>query len=78
MLAHLRNGDTYTRLVEGFAVGVATVYRYVREAMDLLTAETITYTGRRTMNLRRQMPRHASPGCGRSVSARRWRHDHYG
>ena len=32
VLAHVRNGDTYTRLAAGFRVGVATVYRYVREA----------------------------------------------
>lgn len=38
VLAHLRNGDTYARLAEGFAVGVATVYRYVSEAVDLLAA----------------------------------------
>jgi hypothetical protein len=38
VLAHLRNGDTYTRLAAGFGVGVATVYRYVREALDLLAA----------------------------------------
>jgi Helix-turn-helix of DDE superfamily endonuclease/DDE superfamily endonuclease len=38
VLAHLRNGDTYTRLAEGFAVGVATVCRYVHEAVDLLAA----------------------------------------
>jgi DDE superfamily endonuclease/Helix-turn-helix of DDE superfamily endonuclease len=37
-LAHLRNGDTYTRLAAGFGVGVATVFRYVREAVDLLAA----------------------------------------
>jgi transposase len=36
VLAHLRNGDTYTRLAAGFGIGVATVYRYVREALDLL------------------------------------------
>jgi DDE superfamily endonuclease/Helix-turn-helix of DDE superfamily endonuclease len=36
VLAHLRNGDTYTRLAEGFGIGVATVFRYVREAVDLL------------------------------------------
>ncbi|BCB83517.1 transposase family protein [Phytohabitans suffuscus] len=37
-LAHLRNGDTYARLAAGFGVGVATVWRYVREAVDLLAA----------------------------------------
>jgi hypothetical protein len=38
VLAHLRNGDTYTRLAAGFGVGVATVYRYIREALELLAA----------------------------------------
>ncbi|WP_405103966.1 transposase family protein [Micromonospora sp. NBC_01412] len=37
-LAHLRNGDTYTRLAAGFAVGVATAWRYVQEAITLLAA----------------------------------------
>ncbi|MDG4785389.1 transposase family protein [Micromonospora sp. WMMD1102] len=37
-LAHLRNGDTYTRLAAGFAVGVTTAWRYVQEAIALLTA----------------------------------------
>ncbi|ORT53124.1 transposase family protein [Frankia sp. KB5] len=36
VLAHLRNGDTYERLAEGFGVSVGTVYNYVREAVDLL------------------------------------------
>jgi hypothetical protein len=35
-LAHLRNGDTITRLACGFTVGVTTAWRYVREAIDLL------------------------------------------
>ncbi|MEV0609445.1 transposase family protein [Polymorphospora rubra] len=37
-LAHLRNGDTYTRLAAGFAVGVSTAWRYVQEAIALLAA----------------------------------------
>ncbi|WP_098896357.1 transposase family protein [Streptomyces sp. rh206] len=36
VLAHLRCGDTYARLAAGFRVGVATAYRYIREAVDLL------------------------------------------
>jgi hypothetical protein len=35
-LAHLRNGDTYTRLAAGFEVGVSTAWRYVQEAIILL------------------------------------------
>lgn len=40
-LAHLRNGDTYHRLAAGFGVGVSTVYRYLREAIDLLAGHAI-------------------------------------
>src|SRR5690606_11371764 len=44
VLAHLRNGDTYTRLAEGFQVGTTTVWRYVREAVDLLAEQAPTLT----------------------------------
>jgi hypothetical protein len=37
-LAHLRNGDTLARLAAGFAVSISTVWRYLREAIDLLAA----------------------------------------
>ncbi|WP_406378577.1 transposase family protein [Streptomyces sp. NBC_01618] len=37
-LAHLRCGDTYTQLAAGFGIGIATVYRYVREAVEVLAA----------------------------------------
>jgi hypothetical protein len=37
-LAHVRNGDTLTRLAAGFQVGVATAWRYIREAITLLAA----------------------------------------
>ena len=37
-LAHLRNCDTYTRLAAGFGIGVATAWRYVRQAVSLLAA----------------------------------------
>jgi hypothetical protein len=32
-LAHLRCGDTYVQFAAGSGIGVATVYRYVREAV---------------------------------------------
>jgi hypothetical protein len=38
VLAHLRNGTTYTQLAVGFGIGTSTVYRYVAEAVDLLAA----------------------------------------
>lgn len=37
-LGHLRCGDTYTQLAAGFGIGVATVYRYIREAIEVLAA----------------------------------------
>ncbi|WP_436740215.1 transposase family protein [Streptomyces sp. BBFR102] len=38
VLAHLRCGDTYARLAAGFRIGIATAYRYISEAVDLLAA----------------------------------------
>lgn len=38
VLAHLRLGHTYAQLAAGFQVGVSTVYRYITEAVGLLTA----------------------------------------
>lgn len=38
VLAHLRCGHTYAQLAAGFDVGLATVYRYVAEAVELLAA----------------------------------------
>ncbi|GHG41156.1 hypothetical protein Shyd_79760 [Streptomyces hydrogenans] len=37
-LAHLRCGDTYAQLAAGFGVGIATVYRYIREAVEALAS----------------------------------------
>ncbi|WP_327419458.1 transposase family protein [Streptomyces sp. NBC_01233] len=37
-LAHLRCGDTYAQLAAGFGIGIATVYRYIREAIEVLGA----------------------------------------
>src|SRR5215212_2999487 len=36
VVAHLRKGETYADLAIGFDVGTTTVYRYLREALDLL------------------------------------------
>ncbi|MCP3769278.1 MULTISPECIES: IS5/IS1182 family transposase [unclassified Streptomyces] len=38
VLAHLRCGHTSPQLAAGFGVGVATVYRYVTEAVEILAA----------------------------------------
>ncbi|NYH43992.1 hypothetical protein HNR22_003719 [Micromonospora jinlongensis] len=37
-LAHLCIGDPYTRLAAGFEIGVATAWRYVQEAIALLSS----------------------------------------
>src|SRR5581483_5684842 len=38
VLAHLRCGHTYAQLAAGFGIGIATVYRYVTEAVEVLAA----------------------------------------
>ncbi|MER6125612.1 transposase family protein [Streptomyces sp. NPDC001795] len=42
-LGHLRCGDTYGRLAAGFNIGIATVCRYIREAVDVLAALAPTF-----------------------------------
>ncbi|MDQ0401485.1 hypothetical protein J2S50_000034 [Streptomyces sp. DSM 40167] len=37
-LAHLRCGDTYAQLATWFKIGIATVYWYIREAIEILAA----------------------------------------
>ena len=43
-MAHLSKGETYTDLAAGFAIGAITVFRYVREALDVLAALAPTLT----------------------------------
>lgn len=38
VLAHLRKGETYTDLAAGFGIGTTTVFRYIREALEVLAA----------------------------------------
>lgn len=37
-LAHLRCGDTSAQLAAGFDIGITTAFRYIREAIDVLSA----------------------------------------
>jgi hypothetical protein len=43
-LDHLRCGGTYARLATGVGIGVATVYRYIREVIDVLAATAPSLT----------------------------------
>lgn len=38
VVAYLRMGEAYADLAWGFTIGTSTVYRYIREALDLLAA----------------------------------------
>ncbi|RBM24421.1 transposase family protein [Streptomyces sp. PT12] len=38
VLAHLRNGHPYAQLAAGFGIGTTTAYRYITEAVDLLSS----------------------------------------
>ncbi|GAA0589524.1 transposase family protein [Kutzneria viridogrisea] len=38
VLAHLRKGETYRDLADGFGIATSTVYRYLREGLALLAA----------------------------------------
>jgi DDE superfamily endonuclease/Helix-turn-helix of DDE superfamily endonuclease len=38
VLAHLRKGETYSALAGGFGIGTTTVFRYIREGVDVLAA----------------------------------------
>lgn len=42
MLAHLRGGDTLEQLAAGFGIGVATVWRYIHEAVTILAQRAPT------------------------------------
>jgi hypothetical protein len=38
VIAHLHKGETYRDLAEVFGIGTSTVYRYLREGLELLAA----------------------------------------
>ena len=46
VVAHLRKGETYTDLAAGFRIGTTTVFRYIREALDVLADLAPTLTRR--------------------------------
>ena len=42
MLGHLRCGDIHSRPAAASGSGIATVYRYIREAVDVLAGPVLT------------------------------------
>lgn len=42
VVAHLRKGETYPDLAGGFGIGTTTVFRYIREALDVLAVLAVT------------------------------------
>lgn len=44
VLAHLRCGDAYAQLAARFGIGIATVFRYIREAVEVLAARAPSLT----------------------------------
>ena len=42
VMAHLRKGETYTDLAIGFGIGTTTVFRYIREALEVLNGRAPT------------------------------------
>src|SRR5215212_10828779 len=42
VVAYLRKGETYADLACGFEIGTSTVYRHIREALDLLATMAST------------------------------------
>jgi hypothetical protein len=42
VITGLDKGETYTHLVAGFEIGLTTVFRSIREAVDTLAAQALT------------------------------------
>ncbi len=69
VLAHLRKGETYTDLACGFAIGTSTVYRYLREALELLAAMAPTWPRRSRSPAERPTSSSTAPCSGSTASA---------
>jgi hypothetical protein len=68
VVAYLRKGETYADLACGFRIGTSTVYRYIREALDLLAAlaptleQAIEVAARKSVRDPRRHPAAYRPG----------------
>jgi hypothetical protein len=69
VVAYLRKGETYADLAGGFAVGTTTVYRYVREALDLLAAMAPTLAQAIEVAAARPTSSSTAPCCASTGSA---------
>jgi hypothetical protein len=69
VVAYLRKGETYADLACGFAIGTTTVYRYVREALDLLAARAPPFSKRSRWSAVRPTSCLTAPSSGSIGSA---------
>ena len=68
-MAHLRKGETYADLACGFRIGTSTVYRYLREALELLAAMAPTLPKRSRSRRARPTSSSTAPCCASTGSA---------
>jgi hypothetical protein len=73
-MGYLRKGETYTDLACGFEIGTSTVYRYIREALDLLaTTGNGPGAGGTGLTARAGWSCRYSSACAIGVTDRHWR-----
>lgn len=68
-LAHLRCGDTYAQLAAGFDIGIATVYRYIREAVEALATSPRPWPRRCKQSGSRRSSSSTAPCCRSTAAA---------
>ncbi|MFD4153493.1 transposase family protein [Streptomyces hydrogenans] len=67
-MAHLRCGDTYAQPAAGFGIGIATVYRCIREAVEALSASLRPWPRRCGRSGRRRSSSSTAPCCRSTAS----------
>lgn len=82
VLAHLRNGDSNTRVAAGFPIGTTTAWRYVQESMNLLAelADDVRAAAVRGSAGLHHLGRHAHPDRppGRRAAVLQRQHKQHG
>ena len=73
VVAHLRKGETYADLACGFRIGTSTVYRYIREALELLAAMAPTLAQANQKDANTAHARRRGPGERANAELKNWR-----